>query len=318
MSPEPLRRSVEQVVPEEIADTENHLPLLPSDWTTASVRPETIFAALMQQGPSDTYRESLEESAALAAAVDYACECLSPEDTYVLNAVSFEGLTFDELAARLGVARSRGWRIHERALKRLRTLLINHEPIRKRLGMKPSWNAAAMHELVAIAGYEEGYDDAPRGLSEDAELISHFVGAAVAALDAGREKAAVDHLAFAAQVAVAQLRSIGKWSLLEMHELLCRKQSDYGHGNILKFGQMGVMVRASDKAERLNNLVMRDDGGSLSLRPARSPANESLMDAFFDIVGYAVIARMLKAETFELTLEASPETNDIRNGDNAA
>jgi hypothetical protein len=93
-------------------------------------------------------------------------------------------------------------------------------------------------------------------------------------------------------LAAAHLDEIGLWNKKEMLELLCRKQHDYGHGNILSFGMIGVAVRMADKVARLANLTNRDIDA----------VNESLLDTWRDIVGYAVIARMLLVGTFELEL----------------
>jgi hypothetical protein len=73
---------------------------------------------------------------------------------------------------------------------------------------------------------------------------------------------------------------------------LCRKQHDYGHGNINRFGIYGVIVRLSDKIERLDNLRSKQV----------KPQNESIQDTLTDIVGYCVIALMLMDETFNLNL----------------
>lgn|SRR3990167_1012041 len=78
-----------------------------------------------------------------------------------------------------------------------------------------------------------------------------------------------------------------------LRETLLSKQKDYGHGNILTFGEQGVLVRASDKMERLKNLH----------KPGMTPRNESIDDTWKDLAGYAVIALMLRANTFTLPLK---------------
>lgn len=77
-----------------------------------------------------------------------------------------------------------------------------------------------------------------------------------------------------------------------VHAILVSKQHDYGCGNILAFGVDGLIVRLSDKVARLINL----------LESRAEPKNESVLDTLFDIIGYAAIAHMLKAGTFELPL----------------
>ena len=88
------------------------------------------------------------------------------------------------------------------------------------------------------------------------------------------------------------------------------KQHDYGHSNILKGGEPGLVLRENDKMERLWNLVW------VPLVEGRGPAepqNEAIEDTWIDIAGYALIALMLKERlpdgrsSFELPLV--PEDN---------
>lgn len=79
-----------------------------------------------------------------------------------------------------------------------------------------------------------------------------------------------------------------------MEALLCRKQHDYGHGNIENFGLVGVAVRLCDKIARAKNLRKR--GGSVV-------KDETVIDTYEDIVGYATIAIMLRDGTFTLELD---------------
>lgn len=67
----------------------------------------------------------------------------------------------------------------------------------------------------------------------------------------------------------------------EIAELLERKQADYGSNNIAKFGTKGVLVRVSDKVERLVNLTWDND---------KEPNFESVEDTWRDIAGYAILA----------------------------
>lgn len=80
----------------------------------------------------------------------------------------------------------------------------------------------------------------------------------------------------------------------DLYHLLCRKQHDYGHKNINNFGLIGVAVRICDKIARAENLI---------LRQTNAVRNETIIDTYEDIVGYAVIALMLDAGTFGLHLE---------------
>jgi|SanBayMetagenome_1026888.scaffolds.fasta_scaffold97360_2 hypothetical protein len=93
--------------------------------------------------------------------------------------------------------------------------------------------------------------------------------------------------------AVRGLEAINQWNPDEMLELLVSKQHDYGHGNILAFGIVGVGIRACDKVARYFNLKDRPDKAH----------NEPFIDCLKDMVGYAIIGQMLRDETFMLELE---------------
>ena len=90
---------------------------------------------------------------------------------------------------------------------------------------------------------------------------------------------------------------------MELVDLLISKQRDYGHGNILAFGELGVLVRANDKIERLKNLLIKK----------QEPSNESVEDTWRDLANYAIIALMLRRKTqdgkswFELPLGQAAE-----------
>lgn len=77
-----------------------------------------------------------------------------------------------------------------------------------------------------------------------------------------------------------------------VHETLVRKQTDYGHDNIARFGSRGLLVRMHDKVARLENIVAR----------GTDPKNESLFDNFMDVVGYSAIGCMWEADEFLLPL----------------
>jgi len=80
-------------------------------------------------------------------------------------------------------------------------------------------------------------------------------------------------------------------------EIVCKKQHDYGHGNINNFGMIGIAIRMCDKIARIKNLEKLE-----------SPKNESLIDSYVDIVGYSMIAIMLDEDSFQLQLKG--KSND--------
>jgi hypothetical protein len=75
-------------------------------------------------------------------------------------------------------------------------------------------------------------------------------------------------------------------------KLLIRKQRDYGHENIRRFGRQGLMVRMHDKIARLENLVSGN----------KTPENESVFDTVCDIAGYSAIGIMWESREFLLPL----------------
>ena len=75
-------------------------------------------------------------------------------------------------------------------------------------------------------------------------------------------------------------------------ETLVRKQRDYGHENIRRFGRTGLIIRCHDKVARLENLCGSDF----------EPNNESIDDTLLDIIGYSAIGIMWETETFLLPL----------------
>lgn len=74
---------------------------------------------------------------------------------------------------------------------------------------------------------------------------------------------------------------------------LVRKQRDYGHNNIAKYGRQGLIIRVHDKIARLENLTQKQSAA----------ANEPIEDTLLDIAGYSAIGMMWESGTFLLPLE---------------
>ena len=68
----------------------------------------------------------------------------------------------------------------------------------------------------------------------------------------------------------------------EVASLLVMKNADYGDDNIKKYGEFGVLVRLTDKFARLQHLW------------ERKAKNESIDDTIDDIIGYALILKLLR------------------------
>lgn len=84
-------------------------------------------------------------------------------------------------------------------------------------------------------------------------------------------------------------------------EVLVRKQRDYGHENIRRFGRQGLMIRCHDKVARLENLCGSDF----------KPNNESIDDTLLDIVGYSAIGIMWESENFLIELAPPKKSEEL-------
>jgi hypothetical protein len=84
----------------------------------------------------------------------------------------------------------------------------------------------------------------------------------------------------------------------EMLKTFIKKNKDYGKGNILDTGELGVAFRINDKLNRIKNLLMTK----------QQPKNETVEDSWLDIAVYAVIAVMYLRGWFQkLQLKEPPK-----------
>lgn len=72
-------------------------------------------------------------------------------------------------------------------------------------------------------------------------------------------------------------------------EIFLKKHKDYGKGNILDMGELGIAFRISEKFNRIKHLLMNGN----------KPTNELLEDSWIDIAVYAIIAVLLKRGWFQ-------------------
>lgn len=75
----------------------------------------------------------------------------------------------------------------------------------------------------------------------------------------------------------------------EMLETFIKKHKDYGKGNILDIGELGIAFRVSEKISRLKNLLCKKG----------RPQNESIDDCWLDIAVYGVIALTYRRKWFQ-------------------
>lgn len=77
----------------------------------------------------------------------------------------------------------------------------------------------------------------------------------------------------------------------EILEMFLKKHKDYGKGNILSIEELGISMRIVEKAERLKNLLIKQEGDG--------PVNESIEETWVDIATYAVIAVLFRRGQFQ-------------------
>ena len=248
-------------------------------------RPQTAMEALMLS-IDDNIEESVEELQPLREAVAMCIEQLSEQDQFIVNAVNSEFLSYEQLAKRLGVSKPHAWRLKNNAYAKLQQLLTMHPLIRKKVRVVKTWEQSASQWVMHIASFA----------SEEQEILPEKLqrliqSARVCLFDQDDIPVSLLWTEIGIE-AIQELRMHNVWDSGEMCTLLASKQHDYGHGNITAFGLKGVLVRLSDKVERLINLKSKKSKAQ----------NESLFDTLRDIVGYCVIALMLNDETFNLEL----------------
>lgn len=76
--------------------------------------------------------------------------------------------------------------------------------------------------------------------------------------------------------------------------LFDRKQQDYGPHNINKFGTFGVVVRMTDKFERLRTIITHKGR-------KRTAVNEAVEDTLRDVCNYAIIATLIERNEWPTT-----------------
>ena len=111
------------------------VPFLIDDLLAITVppRPEDDWQALMEAVPGDEPAQSKDALQPLREAVADCIDMLSEQDSFIINAMNSEQITYDELGKRLGVSLTHAWRLRNAAYKNLEQLLEGHEVIRQYL-----------------------------------------------------------------------------------------------------------------------------------------------------------------------------------------
>lgn len=87
----------------------------------------------------------------------------------------------------------------------------------------------------------------------------------------------------------------------QISDILVRKQRDYGHDNIARFGRTGIAIRLHDKVARLENLTKKNT----------APNNESVVDNFIDLIGYAAIGIMWENGWYMKALASEVDSHPV-------
>ena len=84
--------------------------------------------------------------------------------------------------------------------------------------------------------------------------------------------------------AIARLRGVDAWDRQGLIDLLLLRRAQYGPVNQQWHGQLGIVVRISDKAARLDTLS--------GAEPSRV-THDAIVDTLRDLVGYCVLGSMM-------------------------
>jgi predicted DNA-binding protein (UPF0251 family) len=240
--------------------------------------PVTEWERMMQHGDPD-----LDETIHIEI-VEHALHNMDESMQDVLRAIFYEQIPYSELGERLGCSKTQAWRKAQAAINTIKTMIGDHPILTERYNVTNSWDEAA-HAVVT------SYDDSHLNRQANIDLVDYCIDVLRTAVNDHEQPPSFAFNTLGIE-AVAELKSRNQWNPDEFCRFLCGKQHDYGHGNINAFGLVGLAVRLSDKVARLHNLNKKFDA-----------KNESLLDTWNDIVGYAVIAEMIFNNTFNLELE---------------
>lgn len=242
----------------------------------------------MMAKPFEEPAQTTEELQHLREAVARIVDELGERDLWIINACMSEGKSLQKIADELGITKTHVWRLRNAAFDKLRSVMVTDTTIRKTIRLADTWEQSAAQWSIYLAGIQD-----ERCTAVNIDTMRDYIDALEAAYWRPQSVDGVQRtFESLACMAIQESRIRETWDTGHVISTLCKKQNDYGHGNILKFGIYGVIVRMSDKVERLANLLKKDVKAQ----------NESTDDTLLDIVGYTVIALMLMDDTFKLEL----------------
>lgn len=267
------------------------------DWDRMALMPAPVgntFIEELMASPNQSVNAQFSED--LRDAVQEAIAQLNEKDRFVIEAVYIWGYSYSEIADMMGYL-SKGTPHY--AVRKAERNLGNILKKDKRIIQLLKGNTSVDNTNWADSAWKQlrYYDNCAKAGPFDPTILDYYfnqVGSIVRNMGSD-ENDDVRLYNLCSQIgceASRGLMEIGQWDTEAMLDILCRKQHDYGHGNINSFGIVGVAVRTSDKIARYANLVGRN----------AKVSDESLFDTLMDMVGYAVISRMLEDGTFNLPL----------------
>jgi len=246
------------------------------------------MASINEQMPDDF-------SMHIREAVGNAIAKLDEREQWLIEAVYVRGMSYKDISTVLNYkSKASAHKAVQDATDKLKDILLQDKDMVRFLRRKGNGNMSK-HQYWQDASWEAvrcidrcSVHDA---MPEMFDIHFHNLGLLVRAH--GEEEAISDICFSVGCEASRVLNEMGAWDIELMQDTLCKKQHDYGHENINAFGIIGIAVRISDKIARYKNLQDR----------ANSVADETFLDTLMDMVGYAVLARMLDNGSFHLELE---------------
>jgi hypothetical protein len=253
---------------------------------------ETLIELLMKSTPHDDLVERWERRQRTAFAVSIELSALAPTDAWLIYMLYTVRLSLRFCALVLQIPKTTLARRRDEILENLGRALIDYPIIQSITG------ETTMSESIQGLPQPEGLEWWHEGCHWSYQSLLAIAGEA----QSGDANRTLDSLMAEARQqfptqpkmtwwakmlqSVTDEYSVDEYLLLT---LLSDKQNDYGYENILAFGQVGCVVRASDKVARIRNLEGKE-----------ARVSESLEDTYYDLAGYCVIAGMLALGVFKL------------------
>jgi len=262
----------------------------------------------MMAAPGEEPIPSADEILELRELVAESVQKLPDKYRQTIRLLTYEGLSLREAGDLIGYSDVHMMRLRNTAYDKLRDTLTMNVMFRKRYEMASTWDQSATQWCAHIGSLSKP------NKKINFEAINDRIEALIGITFHNNLEPNPEAFIAIASPVVSYLRHKDMWDSANMGLLLAKKQHDYGHGNITRFGLRGVTVRLTDKYERLTNLqftkeFMEDGGTKMPL------VNETIIDTLYDIVGYCVVGLMLLDDTFKLSLgeqyAVTPNNNRI-------